>query len=92
MWQGTHPIAPDRRELSPQVTEGASGQETDDLLSDWYLLEVIVTRLQLFSLLSNQPSASACQQGLTFLLRQESKESCPAQGGNNSLPLELFPP
>ena len=38
------PIAPDGRELSPQVTEGASGRETDGLLSGWYLIEVIDTR------------------------------------------------
>ena len=38
MWKGTHPIAPDRRELSPQVTEGACGRCSCGLLMGWYLL------------------------------------------------------
>ena len=38
MWKGTHPIAPDRRELSPQVTEGACGLCSFGLQMGWYLL------------------------------------------------------
>ena len=38
-----HPIAPDRRELAPQVPEGASGSYADGLLLGWYLIEVIDT-------------------------------------------------
>ena len=37
------PIAPSGRELSPQVTEGASGRCSSGLLWGWYLIEVIDT-------------------------------------------------
>ena len=43
MWKGTHPIAPSGRELSPQVTEGASGRCSSGLLGGWYVIEVIRT-------------------------------------------------
>ena len=43
MWRGTLPIAPSGRELSPQVTEGASGGRGCGLLWGWYLLVVVVT-------------------------------------------------
>ena len=95
--QKTHPpIAPDRRELSPQVTEGASGRCSSGFIMGRYLLVVIVTRLQLLGLFSKQPSASACQQGLTFLLRQESKQRSRLKGGitrsrSNCSPLENPP-
>ena len=39
MWQGTHPIAPSGRELSPQVTEGASGG-----VWLWFALGVVLAR------------------------------------------------
>ena len=96
MCKGTHPIAPSGRELSPQVTEGASGRCISGLLMGWYLPEVIDTRLQLLGLFSNQPSASACQRGLTFLLRQESKQRSRLKGGitrsrSNYPPLENPP-
>ncbi len=39
------PIAPSGRELSPQVTEGASGGEADGLILGWYLPVGIDTRL-----------------------------------------------
>ena len=35
------PIAPSGRELSPQVTEGASGRQADCLQMGWYLLEIV---------------------------------------------------
>ena len=44
MYKGTHPIAPSGRELSPQVTEGACGRETNDLLMGWYLIGSIKAR------------------------------------------------
>ena len=86
-----HPIAPSGRELSPQVTEGASGVKAGCLLMGWYLLVVIDTQLQLFGLFSNRLSASACQQGHTFLLRQESKQRSRLKGGTTRSPLENPP-
>ena len=73
------------------VTEGASGQKTDCLQMGWYLLAGIEA-MNFFNgmLWSNWLVLPAG--GLPFLLRQERKESCPAQGGSNSLPLELLPP
>ena len=38
------PIAPSGRELSPQVTEGASGRQADCLQMRWYLLEIVDTQ------------------------------------------------
>ena len=38
MWRGTLPIAPSGRELSPQVTEGASGRCSHGFTKGWYLL------------------------------------------------------
>ena len=78
------------------MTEGASGRCISGLLMGWYLPEVIDTRLQLFGLFANQPSASACQRGLTFLLRQESKQRSRLKGGitrsrSNYPPLENPP-
>ena len=81
MCSGTHPIAPSGRELSPQVTEGASGRCSYGLLMGRYLLVVIDTRLEPFCLLSNRLSASACQRGLPFLLRQERKQRSRLKGG-----------
>ena len=63
------------------VTEGASGVKAGCLRMGWYLLVVIDTQLQLFGLFSNQPSASACQRGLTFLPRQERKQRSRLKGG-----------
>ena len=37
-------IAPSGRELSPQVTEGASGRKADGLILGWYLPVGIDTR------------------------------------------------
>ena len=78
------------------VTEGASGRCSSGLLWGWYLLVGIVTQLEPFCLLSNQLSASACQRGLTFLLRQESKQRSRLKGGatrsrSNCSPLENPP-
>ena len=90
------PIAPSGRELSPQVTEGACGRQADGLRMGWYLPEVIVTRLEPFCLLFNRLSASACQRGHTFLLRQESMQRSRLKGGtthsrSNCSPLKNHP-
>ena len=50
MWQGTSPIAPDRRELSPQVTEGASGRCGCGLLMGLYLLIVTDSLCQFYGM------------------------------------------
>ena len=96
MWQGTSPIAPSGRELSPQVTEGASGRCSSGFIMGRYLLVVIVTRLEPFDFFFNRLSASACQRGRTFLLRQESTQRSRLKGGatrsrSNCSPLENPP-
>ena len=101
------PIAPSGRELSPQVTEGASGRETDGLLSGWYLIEVIdtptstavtipgfggaVTTCISYPAKLTLEALRALASGAVLSCSGKKVRKEAGLRGNNSLPLELFP-